>query len=126
MIGSVLELEQGRYFTQDDEDRSRYVCIIGAEVAENLFPGLDPIGRWIKIGNQNFEIIGLGKQKGKLLGFSQDNYAWIPISTFLKIYGSRQTISINIHTSSQEAMDRAIGRGPDILRSIRKKNLRPT
>ncbi|MDY0230930.1 MAG: ABC transporter permease, partial [Candidatus Saccharicenans sp.] len=50
LIGNVLELEQGRYFTQGEEDRSRYVCIIGADVAENLFPGLDPIGRWIKIG----------------------------------------------------------------------------
>ncbi|MGB4704740.1 MAG: ABC transporter permease [Candidatus Saccharicenans sp.] len=121
LIGSVLELERGRYFTQDDEDRSRFVCIIGADVAENLFPGLDPLGRWIKIGNQNFEVIGLGKKKGKLLGFSQDNYTWIPITTFLKIYGSRQTININVHTSSQEAMSRAMEEVRTILRSIRKR-----
>ncbi len=121
LIGNVLELEHGRYFTQDEEDRSRYVCIIGADIAENLFPGLDPIGRWIKIGNQDFEVIGLGKRKGKLLGFSQDNYAWIPITTFLKIYGSRRTITINIHTSSQEAMNRAMEEVRTILRSIRKR-----
>ncbi|MDI6848637.1 MAG: ABC transporter permease [Candidatus Saccharicenans sp.] len=121
LIGSVLELERGRYLTQDDEDRSRYVCIIGADVADNLFPGLDPLGRWVKIGNQNFEIIGLGKKKGKLLGFSQDNYAWIPISTFLKIYGSRQTISINIHTASQEGLTRAMEEVRTILRSVRKR-----
>ncbi len=121
MIGSVLELERGRFITQDDEDRSRFVCIIGADVAENLFPGLDPVGRWLKIGNQNFEIIGLGKKKGKLLGFSQDNYAWIPISTFMKIYGSRRTININVHTSSQEAMARAMEEVRTILRSLRKR-----
>lgn len=121
LIGSVLELERGRHFTRDDEDRSRYVCIIGADLAENLFPGLDPIGRWIKLGNQNFEIIGLGKRKGKLLGFSQDNYAWIPISTFMKLYGSRQTITINIHTSSQEGMARAMEEVRTILRSLRKR-----
>jgi putative ABC transport system permease protein len=121
LIGSVLELERGRHFTRDDEDRSRYVCIIGADVIENLFPGLDPIGRWIKIGNQNFEVIGLGKRKGKLLGFSQDNYAWIPITTFLKIYGSRRTVTINIHTSSQEGMNRAMEEVRTILRSVRKR-----
>jgi len=54
LIGSVLELERGRYLTPDDEVRSRFVCIIGADVAENLFPGLDPLGRWIKIGRQKF------------------------------------------------------------------------
>ena len=47
LIGSVLELEAGRHFLQDDEDRSRSVCIIGADVAEKLFPGLNPLGRWI-------------------------------------------------------------------------------
>jgi putative ABC transport system permease protein len=121
LIGSVLELERGRYFTQNDENRSRYVCIIGADLAENLFPGLDPVGRWLKIGNQNFEIIGLGKKKGKLLGFSQDNYAWIPISTFMKLYGSRRTVTINIHTSSQEGMARAMEEVQTILRSVRKR-----
>ncbi len=121
MIGSVLELQSGRFFLQDDEDRSRYVCIIGADVADNLFPGLDPIGRWVKIGSQNFQIIGLGQRKGKILGFSQDNYAWIPISTFMKIYGSRRTVTINIHTSSQEAMNRAMEEVRTILRSARKR-----
>jgi putative ABC transport system permease protein len=121
MIGSVLELQSGRFFLQDDEDRSRYVCIIGADVADNLFPGLDPIGRWVKIGSQNFQIIGLGMRKGKILGFSQDNYAWIPISTFMKIYGSRRTVTINIHTSSQEAMNRAMEEVRTILRSARKR-----
>lgn len=121
LIGSVLELERGRYFTPDDEERSRLVCIIGADVAENLFPGLDPLGRWIKVGQQNFEVIGLGQKKGKILGFSQDNYVWIPISAFMKIYGSRRTITINIHTSSQAKMKAAMEEVRTVLRSIRKR-----
>lgn len=121
LIGSVLELESGRHFLQDDEDRSRFVCIIGADVAEKLFPGLNPLGRWIKVGSQNFEVIGVGKKKGKILGFSQDNYVRIPISTFLKIYGSRRTISINIHTSSPAAMEQAMEEVRTILRSARKR-----
>ena len=121
LIGSVLELERGRYLTPDDEVRSRFVCIIGADVAENLFPGLDPLGRWIKIGRQNFEVVGLGEKKGKILGFSQDNYVWIPISTFMKIYGSRRTITINVHTSSQEKMNQAMEEVRTVLRSLRKR-----
>lgn len=119
MIGSVEELERGRHIQREDEDRSRYVCIIGADVVEKLFPYLDPLGKWIKIGTHNFLVIGIGQKKGKLLGMSQDNYVRIPITTFQKIYGSRRSIRINIHTSSQEQMEKAQEEVRTILRSRR-------
>jgi putative ABC transport system permease protein len=121
-IGSTLELESGRHIQRQDETNSRPVCIIGSDVVEKLFPSLDPIGRWIKAGNQNFQVIGTGKKIGKLLGFSQDNYVRIPITTFMKVYGSRRTVSINIHTHSQEQMARAQEEVRTILRSWRKKS----
>ena len=121
-IGSVLELESGRHIQRQDETNSRAVCIIGADVVEKLYPTLDPIGRWLKIGNQNFQIIGVGKKIGKLLGFSQDNYARIPITTFMKVYGSRRSISINVHTSSQEQLARAQEEVRTILRAWRKRS----
>jgi putative ABC transport system permease protein len=119
VIGSVLELERGRHINEDDVDRSRYVCIIGADIREKLFSSLDPIGKRLKVGNHNFFIIGLGEKKGKLLGFSQDNYVRIPITTFQKIYGTRRSININIHTASQEQMSTAQNEVRTILRSKR-------
>lgn len=119
MIGSVNKLERGRHIQKEDEDHSRYVCTIGADIKEKLFPYLDPLGRWIKIGSRNFFVVGLGKEKGKLLGQSQDNYVRIPITTFQKIYGSRGSININIHTSSQEQMEKAQEEVRTILRSKR-------
>jgi putative ABC transport system permease protein len=121
-IGSTLELESGRHIQRQDESNSRPVCIIGFDIVEKLFPTLDPLGRWIKVGNRNFQIIGTGKKIGKLLGFSQDNYVRIPITTFMKIYGSRRTININIHTNSQEQMARAQEEVRTILRSWRKRS----
>lgn len=122
LIGSVLELESGRHIQREDERHSRLVSIIGADIQEKLFPFVDPLGRWIKIGGENFLVVGLGKKKGKLLGMSQDNYVRIPITTFQKIYGSRRTISINVHTSSQEQMMRAQEEVRTILRSARHRS----
>ena len=119
MIGSVEELERGRHILKEEEDHSRYVCVIGADVVEKLFSNLDPLGKWIKVGNTNFLVIGLGKKKGKLLGMSQDDYVRIPISTFQKIYGSRRTIEITVHTASQEQMGKAQEEVRTILRSRR-------
>jgi putative ABC transport system permease protein len=90
-------------------------------VTEKVFGSLDPLGRWLKAGNENFQVIGVGKKKGKILGFSQDNYIRIPITTFSKVYGSRRSISINIHTNSQEEMARAQEQVRTVLRSWRKR-----
>jgi putative ABC transport system permease protein len=129
-IGSTLELESGRHIQRQDETNSRPVCIIGADVVEKLYPTFDPLGRWIKVGTQNFQIIGTGKKVGKLLGFSQDNYVRIPITTFMKVYGARRSVSINIHTLSQEQMARAVVaekvvQGPRRFRDCHIRDLHP-
>ena len=72
-IGSVVELTSGRHLQSMDETNSRPVGVIGSDVAEKVFGSLDPIGRWLKAGNREFQVIGVGKKKGKILGFSQDN-----------------------------------------------------
>jgi len=119
LIGSVEELGHGHHILKEMEDHSRRVCVIGADIAERLFPHLNPLGRQIKIGNHRFKVIGVAKAKGKILGMSQDNFVRIPITTFQKIYGSRRTININIHTQSQEHMDLAQEEVRTILRTKR-------
>ena len=119
LIGNVQELERGRHLLKGDEDHSRNVCVIGADVVDKLFPFTDPMGQWIKIGQQNFLVVGLGKEKGKILGMTQDNYVNIPITTFQKIYGSRRSIDINVHTSSQEQLENTQEEVRTILRAKR-------
>ncbi len=121
-IGSVLELESGRHLQSQDETNSRAVCVIGSDIAEKVFGSLGPIGRWLKVGSRDFQVIGVGKKKGKILGFSQDNYVRVPITTFMKVYGSRRSISINIHTNSQEEMLKAQDEVRTVLRSWRKRS----
>ena len=121
-IGSVLELEAGRHLQKEDESHSRLVCVVGFDTKEKLFPYTDPVGKWIKIGADNFLVVGLGKKKGKLLGMSQDDYVHIPITTFGKLYGSRRSIDINVHTTSQEQMKAAQEEVRTLLRSARHRS----
>jgi putative ABC transport system permease protein len=119
LIGEASEIQRGRHIRKEDEDNSRKVCVIGADVEEHLFPGLDPVGKHIRIGYTKFLVIGLTEKKGKIFGESLDNYVNIPISTFSKIYGSRRSISINIHTSSPEQLAVAQEEVRTILRAKR-------
>lgn len=120
MIGSVEELDKGRHFQKEDEDHSRFVCSIGTDIAEKLFPHLDPLGKRVRIGSHNLLVIGVGEKKGKLLGMSRDNYVRVPITTFHKMYGSRRSIDISVHTLSQDQMHRAQEEVRTILRSKRQ------
>ena len=121
LIGSVVELEAGRHLQKEDETRSRPVCVVGFDIKERLFPYTDPVGQWIKVGADNFLVVGLGKKQGKLLGMSQDGYVRIPITTFMKNYGARRSVDINVHTSSQAQMKEAQEEVRTLLRSARHR-----
>ncbi|MGA7720738.1 MAG: ABC transporter permease [Ignavibacteriaceae bacterium] len=114
-------IEKGREFMQTDIDYSERVCLLGHDVYDKLFSGIDPIGQEIRIDNQPVKIIGLMEQRPPIFGQSRDNFVIIPISTYQSFYGSQnETVSITVQSYSdldyQENMDEAIG----YLRTIRK------
>ena len=76
-----FELDEGRYFTQNETDGGYHVAVIGAEIAKGLFPNEDPIGKKIKIGGYKAEVIGLVRKEGEsLLGLSIDYQVMIPFN----------------------------------------------
>jgi putative ABC transport system permease protein len=88
------ELSGGRYLTPYDVDHARNVTIIGSDVADNLFPFVDPIGKTVVIDDRPFEIIGVGTKQGSVLGQSRDNWAVIPFTLHQKMYGARRSVTI--------------------------------
>jgi putative ABC transport system permease protein len=93
----VEEPEFGRYISDADDSHRSSVTLIGADVANKFFPGLDPLGKTIEIDGKPFLIVGVAKAIGNVLGQSQDNFVYMPVQTFLKIYGSNfRGMSINV------------------------------
>ncbi len=94
------ELAAGRAIAEDDQERAAAVVFLGSDIAEEVFGPVDPIGREVKLGGRSFEVIGVGAKRGSVFGMSRDNYALIPISTFQKIFGSRESIGIVVRARS--------------------------
>ncbi len=68
-----LKVARGRYFTENEMRSGTPVTVVGAEIAEKLFPGLDPVNRDIKIQGIKFQIIGVYEKKGQdMFGTSMD------------------------------------------------------
>jgi putative ABC transport system permease protein len=114
-----ITIDEGRHISEFDDQRRRSVCVIGPEVSEELFPGLDPIGREVRVGDQSFEVIGLTVAKGKMLGQSQDRFIVIPVRTFIKYYEERGSLEIAVKSVDQASLPVAQQEARNILRGRR-------
>lgn len=103
-------VELGRYFTPSEDARTAPVCLLGATVRENLFAASNPIGVTIHAGPSDCIVIGVFEKIGSLLGQDQDNYVMLPMRSYLRIYGRRSSVTINVKapdTAFQSAQDEA-------------------
>lgn len=74
-------LEQGRVFTDQEVRGGAAVLVIGTEVAAHFFPGLNPLGRALRLGGIPFTIIGVVEKQGSVFGFSLDRLAIAPYTS---------------------------------------------
>jgi putative ABC transport system permease protein len=118
-------LASGRHLSRIDLQQRREVCVIGWEIANSLFPNTDPLQQTVKIAGRHYTVVGVCEKKPSILGANQNIFAFIPITTHLKHFGSRwRSLSIPVRTASMETFKAAQEEARQILR-IRHK-LRPS
>lgn len=92
-----LEFESGRFFTTVENEASQPVAVIGANVREELFPGMDPIGRTVLVRGLPFRVIGLMPKQGRSIGFTQDNRVYVPLQVYRRNFmASNQSLEIYV------------------------------
>jgi putative ABC transport system permease protein len=120
-----LDLEAGRFFTPTEERHSALVTIIGSDVREELFGPLDPIGRTMWVADQPMRVIGLLRKQGSVLGNPQDKVVYMPITSWRKRFGSRDSIAIFIKAhGSVSGVEASMDDVRVILRSRRRTAFR--
>jgi len=103
----VAEPATGRYISDSDNDHRSPVAFIGTDVVKQLFPNVEPIGKTINVDGHEFEVIGVAKEVGSVLGQSQDNFIFIPVTTWIKEYGSyNANMEIDIQARGPDWMER--------------------
>jgi putative ABC transport system permease protein len=119
------DLTLGRMINETDLNNHLQVAVVGTDIVDHLLPGIDPLGKEVKINGWTYQVIGVGKKKGKTLGQSADNYALIPITVYLKQYGSHKT-SIGIWgkaSSTGAPLNQAMDEARAALRAHRHDEL---
>ncbi len=94
-VGSSLSL--GRFLSKEEAEGGRPVCVLGSDIAENLFPNESPLGKTVKLGDYTYRTIGVVEKQGSLLGMeSLDNRAYIPVLRFFGEFASRRRSNMSI------------------------------
>ena len=115
-----LDLTSGRMVNENDEENRSQVAVIGTDVVDSFFPSVDPLGKEIRVEGEVYRVIGVGKKQGTTLGQSRDNYVGIPITTYLKQFGSHTSIRISGKAAGVGTeLDAAIDEARAVLRARR-------
>jgi putative ABC transport system permease protein len=117
---STFNAELGRLMSAIEVERSRPVVLVGWEVADRLFGGLDPLEKTIQIEGIHFRIVGVSAKRGSFLGQSQDNFAVIPLRQFEMIFGSRRQLSLTVKPTDIAVISTAIDDATIALRIARR------
>lgn len=78
-------LKSGRFYTEAEDNGAAQVAILGSKIAEDLFENEDPLGKLVRVGNLNFQIIGVYNPQGDLEG-QADGALYIPLGTGQKSF----------------------------------------
>ncbi|HVN75904.1 MAG TPA: ABC transporter permease, partial [Thermoanaerobaculaceae bacterium] len=107
MIG--LELQDGRFFSENEAEAARAVAVIGWDIKDELFPHEDPIGREIKVEGRPFRIVGTMARQGSAFGQSQDRFVLVPLLAYQHAFGITRSLDIYVesadHASRQPVED---------------------
>ena len=117
-------IQAGRRWTDQEGVGGRNVCVIGVDLLDNLFNGPSAgsvIGQEIRVDGIPFQILGVADPFGKVLGFSRDNFVYIPFEAGQRLFGARDSITIHIQVADSSDFEAAKDEVRSIMRNRRGK-----
>jgi putative ABC transport system permease protein len=100
-----INVAQGRFINETDDDHRGEVVFIGADVADRLFSNVDPVGKLLRAETHEYQVIGVAERIGSAFGQSQDNFMIMPVHTFEKeLHRPRDWVAIFVQAGSSEMM----------------------
>jgi len=102
-----LELARGRFLPPGDPERGRPVSVLGERLSRELFGHQQPLGRWMRIGDRRFRVIGILGNDGESLGMDLGDLAIIPVASAQALFDSPALFRILVQAPSRSALPEA-------------------
>jgi putative ABC transport system permease protein len=120
---SSYTLSRGRFLTNVDDAAQKAVVVLGADIAESLFPVSDPIGATVRLDDKPFRVVGTLERRGRFMDANWDKAVVVPLRTLRGYFGAGQRgrgLMFIASVDRPENMDKAEGEIAGILRRVRK------
>ncbi len=112
------EVAEGWFFSEGDVDARAHVAVLGARVADDLFPYRGALGQRVRIGHTTYEVVGVMTERGGFGFQSNDNAVFVPITTAIRrLTGSEQVRSIAAQVGDRAVMEQTRGDIATVLRA---------
>jgi putative ABC transport system permease protein len=102
-----LGIASGRFLPPLEWDRSSPVAVLGQKSAAELFPGRDPVGQIVRVGDWRMRVIGVLAPRGQQLGVDMDDVAIVPVATAMKMLNRRSLFRLLLQVRAHGDLDRA-------------------
>lgn len=115
----LFSIAQGRFISRDDLDHARPVVVIGAAIADSLFPRIDPIGKVVRLNGRTYEVTGVfERDAGIFSAGGVDQFACVPLTNFRKNYPEIRELFIAVSIREDADMKRA---RDEIVEAMRRR-----
>ena len=111
-----LQVEQGRFLSDEDIDARRRFVVLGRTVLLELFGDENPLGKVIKVADGEFRVIGLMEHKGQTLGFDLDDIVFIPVTTAMDLFAVEGLSHVLARARDKVSVEPAIEDVTELLR----------
>ena len=121
---NAYTIEAGRTWTNEEGNAGQNVAVIGSDILKNVFNSISPersIGQKIRVNGSEFRIVGTITTMGSILGASRDNFVMIPSMAGERMFGSRDSLVINVQVQNSALFDDAKEQSRSIMRNRRGK-----
>jgi len=116
-----LEMQEGRFLTAAETEGGRPVCVLGAEVATNLFAGNPAVGNRVRLNGKPYEVVGVIEKRGSPMGVpGLDNQVVIPLSNFVLDFDRTPDVALQVKVSSMVSLEDAREQLRSIVRRVRR------
>ncbi|MBL8913287.1 MAG: ABC transporter permease [Archangium sp.] len=112
----------GRFLVETDVELTRNTVVLGADVADRLFPGFtleQMLDRRITLAGKHFQVVGVMDRRGKMLGQSMDSNVIVPYTAFLRDFGGKRGLNIAV-SGEPETLSNLEDQLVEILRRVRR------
>ncbi len=114
-----IELGGGKFLPPGNAHSQAPVAVVGAKIRKELFGNASPLGRWIRIGDRRFRVIGISTSEGRSLGLDLEEMVIVPVAAAQEMFNTFSLFRIMTEAGSRQSIPRA---RQDILSTIRQRH----